>query len=168
METMDDSGIFRRTQAGQSALDARDKRLTPRLRALMLMAEGKPIAQVADIAQALGAPIDALERIFALRFFDLAATAPAGAADAAPQASVPAGTFERYRAASGMVREIAADTLGLRGFFFMLKVERCATLDELESLLPELMRSLAKQKGDKNAALLEAQLRAMFRHENNE
>ena len=163
---MDDTGIFRRTQAGQSALDARDRRLTPRLRALMLMAEGKPVKEISGIAQALGAPTDALEQIFASGFFDLVAIEPAVAAEAVPQASVAVGAFERFRAASGLVREIAADTLGLRGFFFMLKVERCATLDELKGLLPELMRSVKKQKGDKNAALLEAQLRAMFREEN--
>ena len=55
--------FFRRSPEGQQALDSRDKRISARLRALMLMAEGKPMSRFAETAAALGAPTDALEQL---------------------------------------------------------------------------------------------------------
>ena len=158
LSSPDDTRLFRRTAAGQSALDGRDKCLTPRLRALMLMAEGKPVSSTAEIAAALGAPVDALDQLAGLGFFD----AVASASDAASAAVAPGDPFLKFRAVAGAVREIAADTLGLRGFFFMLRIEKCATGADLEKLLPELMLAVTKKLGRKNAALIDRQLRSML------
>jgi hypothetical protein len=177
---MSQAGIFRRSAAGQQALDERDKRLGARLRALMLMAEGKPLAQVDEMARGLGAPADALEQLRALGFLsDGAAPATRGpeaapaarAADVAPTATLPPEppaptadpeVFDHFRTASGMIRELAGDTMGLKGFFFILKVEKCGTLAELEQLLPDLLPAVRRQRGSQEATRIEKRLRGLL------
>lgn len=169
--------LFRRSAAGQQALDARDKRLGARLRALMLMAEGKPLAQVGEMARALGAPEDALDQLRALGFVaaddgtpvvraaapDPAAEAAAPAADTPPATgSADAEVFDHFRTASGMIRELAGDTMGLKGFFFILKVEKCATLADLAELLPDLLPAVRRQRGSQEAEKIEKRLRGLL------
>ncbi len=177
-------GLFRRNAAGQQALDERDKRLGARLRALMLMAEGKPLAQVPGMARALGAPEDALEQLRALGFVAPDGSTSASRAPASSPAPVPAeqtappavpGTdpasgpgvaddevFDHFRTASGLIRELAGDTMGLKGFFFILKVEKCGTLAELAQLLPEVLPAVRRQRGTQEAEKIEKRLRALL------
>lgn len=182
---MEQTGVFRRSAAGQQALDSRDKRLGARLRALLLMAEGKPIAQFGDIARALGAPDDALAQLRDMGFVD--STGAAGATPAAAQVRVPVDAspaasaappveaaapvhapvpdgqvYDQFRTASGLIRELASDTMGLKAFFFILKVDKCGTLAELEALLPDLMPVLKRQRGDQEAARIESRLRGLL------
>jgi hypothetical protein len=163
---MDPSAIFRRSTAGQLALDSRDARLNARMRALLLMAEGKPLSQFATMAEGLGAPADAFEQLAALGFIDTSPGQIAGAQESGRSgeagSAAPMPPFERFRAASGLIREVAKDVLGLKSFFFMLKVEKCATLADLEMLVPEFIQALEKRQGRAAAARFEAQLRRML------
>ncbi len=155
--------VFRRSPEGQQALDSRDKRISARLRALMLMAEGKPMSRFTETAAALGAPPDALDQLVRLGFVrgDLVQTGLPGLAEtAAPDEAEDA--YGRFRTASGLLREIAADVLGLKAFFFILKVEKASTLEELAQLLPVLLPAVVKARGAQDAARLEAQLRQML------
>ena len=155
--------FFRRSPEGQQALDSRDKRISARLRALMLMAEGKPMSRFAETAAALGAPTDALEQLVLLGFVRsdaIDATLPGGVEAAVPIEAEDA--YGRFRTASGLLREIAADVLGLKAFFFILKVEKASTLDDLAQLLPVLLPAVIKARGAQDAARLEAQLRQML------
>jgi hypothetical protein len=61
-----------------------------------------------------------------------------------------------------LLREIAADVLGLKAFFFILKVEKASTLVDLAQLLPALLPAVVKARGAQDAARLEAQLRQML------
>jgi hypothetical protein len=148
--------VFRKSPEGQAALDARDKRISARLRALMLMSEGKPMSQFATTAAALGAPPDALEQLVRLGFVRTASSP----APAPPPPLEDA--YTRFRTVSGLFREIAADVLGLKAFFFILKVEKASTLEDLRELLPVLLPAVAKARGADKAASVEAQLRAML------
>jgi hypothetical protein len=159
---MENIMIFRRSPEGQQALDNRDKRLAARMRALMLMAEGKPLAQFEEMAQALGAPSDALNQLQALGFVKVTDAAPADVTGVADGVAVDADTYENFRVASGLLRELAADTMGLKAFFFILKVEKASTMQDLAQLVPGLMPGIVKQRGMENAAKLQTQLNSMF------
>ena len=154
---MNADAVFRRTAAGQQALDARDKRLGSRLRALMLMAEGKPLSEFSGMAEALGAPPDALTQLIEQGFAEAVVSGPA----VAPEDLPPEDPFQRFRIASGLIREHATDALGLKSFFFMLKVEKCATVADLAPLVPELVQAVEKKRGRDAAGLVEARLRAL-------
>jgi hypothetical protein len=153
---------FRRSPEGQQALDNRDKRLAARMRALMLMAEGKPLAQFEEMAQALGAPSDALQQLQSLGFVKTVDDTPGDVTSGADDVARDADTYENFRVASGLLRELAADTMGLKAFFFILKVEKASTMQDLAQLVPGLMPGIVKQRGMKNAAKLQTQLHSMF------
>ena len=65
----------------------------------------------------------------------------------APTTQVPGSSFDRFREASGMVRELVRESFGMKAFFFTLKVEKCSTPADLRALLPEIETQLVKAKG---------------------
>jgi hypothetical protein len=72
--------------------------------------------------------------------------APAAALPALPGAiNVPA-EFGNYRRLYNFVTDAVGRHLGLKGYFMQLKVERCADLDALLDLLPEVATALTKAK----------------------
>ena len=74
------------------------------------------------------------------------AQAPAAALPALPGAiNVPA-DFGNYRRLYNFVTDAVDLHLGLKGYFVQLKVERCADIDALLALLPEVAKALTKAK----------------------
>ena len=161
---MDAIVLFRRSPLGQAALDQRDKRIPARMRALMLMAEGKPMGQFDELASALGAQADSLEKLASQGFVVAAANAPEQVSQDAPDAPEAPGanTFQQFRTVSGLMREITADMMGIKGFFFILKIEKCSVLPDLVAILPDLIEAVARRRGRQNADKLERQIRAML------
>ena len=161
---MDAIALFRRSPMGQAALDQRDKRIPARMRALMLMAEGKPMDQFDELASALGAPADSLEKLVSQGFVVARVTAPEEVSQVALDApeAPRANTFQQFRTVSGLMREITADMMGIKGFFFILKIEKCSVLPDLVAILPDLIEAVAKRRGRQNADKLERQIRAML------
>jgi hypothetical protein len=75
----------------------------------------------------------------------------------------PAGTdLERFRKAQKFMNEQVVDSLGLRSFFFTLKLEKCATCDDLRALLPEFGKAITKGSGFDVARVLEARARSLL------
>jgi len=71
---------------------------------------------------------------------------PAAALPALPGAiNVPA-DFGNYRRLYNFVTDAVGRHLGLKGYFMQLKVERCADVDALLELLPEVATALTKAK----------------------
>ena len=71
---------------------------------------------------------------------------PATALPALPGAiNVPA-DFGNYRRLYNFVTDAVGRHLGLKGYFMQLKVERCADVDALLELLPEVATALTKAK----------------------
>lgn len=74
------------------------------------------------------------------------AQVPAAALPALPGAvNVPA-DFGNYRRLYYFVTDAVSRHLGLKGYFMQLKVERCADIDALLALLPEVAIALTKAK----------------------
>lgn len=74
------------------------------------------------------------------------AQVPAAALPALPGAvNVPA-DFGNYRRLYNFVTDAVSRHLGLKGYFMQLKVERCADIDALLALLPEVATALTKAK----------------------
>ena len=61
--------------------------------------------------------------------------------------SMPA-DFGNYRRLYNFVTDAVGLHLGLKGYFMQLKVERCADVDALLALLPEVATALTKAKSD--------------------
>jgi hypothetical protein len=165
---MNDGDMFIKTDSGTEEVRSRSRKLAPRLRTMLIMVDGTvSYRQLQKAATALAAPADFLQTLL-----DLGLVAPRdrGVPLAQPQGvdvevSAPAPVLsdpERFRAAQKFMNDSAVDTLGLRAFFFTLKLEKSFTCDDLRALLPDFSKALTKGGGPEMARVLEARVREIL------
>lgn len=166
--------IFEKTEAGAEEVKARSRKLAPRLRTMLIMVDGTiSAAQLQDAAATLGAPNDFLESLQEQGLIRRRAAAQAAEASIdvvldAPEATpapgwpAPPTDGERFRSAQKFMNDSAVDALGLRAFFFTLKLEKCFTLEDLRGLLPEYTKAIAKGSGEGTAGVLTRRVRDML------
>jgi len=75
---------------------------------------------------------------------------------------VPATDADRFRTAQKFMNDCAVDALGLRAFFWTLKLEKAATCADLTQLLPDFRKAMAKARGEAAAALLDTRARSLL------
>jgi len=163
--------IFEKTEAGAEEVKARSRKLAPRLRTMLIMVDGTISAsQLQDAAATLGAPNDFLESLQEqglIRRRNAAEAAEASIdvvldAPTTPAWPEPPTDGERFRSAQKFMNDSAVDAMGLRAFFFTLKLEKCFTLDDLRELLPEYTKVVTKGSGDGVARVLSRRARDMI------
>jgi hypothetical protein len=180
---MNDQDLYGKTAAGFEELRGRALKLPQRLRTMLIMVDGtRTVAQLRDAAQTLSAPADFLELLAGMGLVAQEGVAPtrgapsaAGSAVAAPAAApapraaaVPdaaaAEKFDgnKFRSTLKFMNDSAVDLLGLRAFFFTLKLEKCYTPEDLLDLLPEFSKAIAKSNGPEMARALEERARQML------
>lgn len=172
---MIEADILVKTAAGSNEIKARSRKLPPRLRTLLIMADGQlNAAQLRQAAATLGAPGDALESLVSQGFLEALTGAAGGrarsqaAAAAAEAAAAPApppilSDGDRLRAALKFMNDSAVDSLGLRAFFFTLKLEKCFVAADLLALMPDYAKVISKGSGNDVARVLEARAREILR-----
>lgn len=69
---------------------------------------------------------------------------------------------DKFRAALKFMNDSAVDLLGLRAFFFTLKLEKCYTPQDLLALLPDFSKAIAKSNGPEMARALEDRARQLL------
>lgn len=69
---------------------------------------------------------------------------------------------EKFRAALKFMNDTSVDLLGLRSFFFVLKVEKCFTMADLKELIPQFSSAIAKSKGAEVARAMEERVQRMI------
>ncbi len=153
--------LFRKTAKGQTEIETRAHRLAPRLRALLILVDGK------RDAAALGALVpqadDLLTELLAQGFVETAAEAgaeaaprpapPPAAAPARPPAAAPApapkaasvsGDFDTLR--RNAVRALN-DELGPAAETLAIRIERARSMAELRPLLVQAAQAVANMRG---------------------
>ncbi|MCU0761983.1 MAG: hypothetical protein MUF76_03130 [Hydrogenophaga sp.] len=155
---MDKSVVFAKTDGGREALTGRPAGLTPRLRSLLIMADGK--RTVADLDKMLGgegtaAPL--LEQLVAQGWIQVVVPAPgaARAPGAAPAQGVAAGAPPSVFAVGDIwplsdarrrVVRFINDQLGPMGEPLAMRIEDCKTAAELQAALPRVRDGLRNFK----------------------
>lgn len=190
---MNATDLVAKTAAGSDELKTRARGLSQRLRTVLIMADGaQTVEQVRSASAGLGLAPDFLESLLAEGLIELrprsggrgpsrpAAPAsgplsrpaplggvtsvdiPTGPAD--PAAQPPAGTeAERFLRARQYMNDKVVDSLKLRAFFFVLKLEKCSTRQELAELLPDFEKALTKASGAEVAEVIAARARELLR-----
>lgn len=145
---LDESLVFHKTQAGASEIAAPVHALPPKLRRALIMVDGAK--SVAELSAAFR-PGEAAAILLELQAKGLvslsggeAAKPAASAAAPEPAAGLPRERFEEIRREA--MREIS-HRLGPNGDALALKVERCATPQELRVALREAEKILASFLG---------------------
>jgi hypothetical protein len=143
-----------KTEAGKQEIQDRGRKLPASLRSLLLMVDGqRDQSQLHELMKGLHAPDDALEQLAAMGLVKRDEPAPTVTASLvadqlAPlpgEVKLPA-DFGRYRSLYEIVSDTVRRHLGLKGYFMQLKVEKCADVDQLLALLPEIATALTKAK----------------------
>lgn len=149
--------LYFKTDAGKQEIQDRGRKLPASLRSLLLMVDGqRDQAQLRDLMAGLHAPDDALEQLLVMglvRRNEPAAPAMPAASTLAVAATGPLpgevklpADFGRYRSLYEIVTDTVRRHLGLKGYFLQLKIEKCADVDALLALLPEVATALTKAK----------------------
>ncbi len=160
--------LYYKTDAGKQEIQDRGRKLPASLRSLLLMVDGqRDQTQLRDLMAGLRVPDDALEQLLVMGLVkrDGPAAPPAAPAppvappSAAPTLAILAAAagplpgevqlpadFGRYRRLYEIVTDTVRRHMGLKGYFIQLKVEKCADVDALLALLPEIATALTKAK----------------------
>jgi hypothetical protein len=160
--------IYRKTAPGTSEITSRKLKLNPRVRTMLILIDGlQPEFILREEAEKVGAPANFIDELVALGLIEKAGRAQAAAAAAgaaAPAAAAPEGDeFSRFRAAKDFMNITIVDALGIKSFFFTLKLERAGTRADLRELAPAYREAIAKADGDAQATVLAARLEEMLR-----
>jgi hypothetical protein len=150
--------IYRKTQSGTAEITNRKLKLTPRLRTMLILIEGtQPEFLMKEEGAKLGAPPDFIEQLLALGLIEKAGRATGPAPADAPSATTADASgaapdeYVRFRGAKDFMNATIVDALGLKSFFFTLKLERAGNRTDLHALVDDYRSALTKAYGEGQA-----------------
>lgn len=159
--------VFVKSRAGVEEVKSRKLKLAPKLRTLLILVDGaKPALVLNEEGAKLGAPADALEQLESRALIERVGAAPTPSAGerravVRPPATGEPGSLDslaRFRMAQQFMNDTAVNALGLKAFFFTLKLEKCATVDDLRGLADDYRKAIGKGSGDAEADVLARRL----------
>ncbi|MFM2111370.1 MAG: hypothetical protein RLZZ271_30 [Pseudomonadota bacterium] len=140
---------FAKTELGQDVLKNKTIPLSPRQRAMLIMADGKKgEAELLTLTAGIGGTLEDLQGLITQGLILRVADAPkpvdtsASVAPAPPTAKQAADFQTAYKAGVALTSK-----LGLRGFRLNLAMESAGTLDELKKLHPQVLEAMEKAHG---------------------
>jgi hypothetical protein len=151
--------VFVKTPAGQQEITARQLRLHPRLRSLLVLIDGRHRAsELLQTLSAIGVTEASLEELEKLGLISAATVAAAPASepiieDTGPQTEFvprpdhPLDETERKRELYAYFNEAIRNHLGLRGFMLQLQVEKAESLADYHAIRDQFITALGKSKG---------------------
>ncbi len=163
--------VFIKSRAGSEEVRSRKMKLAPKLRTMLILIDGtKPALILREEATSLGAPEDFLEALERQGLVERVGAAPAPAPQErravvrAPEQADPAklDPVARFRRAQQFMNDTAVNALGLKAFFFTLKLEKCSTVDELKPLAGAYHDAIAKGSGAAEADVLSQRLNELL------
>ena len=163
--------VFVKSRAGAEEVKSRKLKLPPKLRTLLILVDGsKPALVLNEEGVALGAPADALEQLERQGLIERVGAAPAPSTGERRAVVRPSATgnpasldpLARFRMAQQLMNDTAVNALGLKAFFFTLKLERCSTVDELRGVLDDYRAAIAKASGEAEADVLARRVRELL------
>lgn len=185
MFSMSDGGdmsteqIYTKTPLGIDEVQNRKLHLAPRLRTMLIMIDGHKTASVLkDSAIKFGCPEDFIESLLAAGLIakvsatpEIAVSAPtvAATASATSRDSIDVAVFSvaaqpaedeyaRFRTAKDFMNNAVVNSLGMKAFFFTLKLERAGTVDDLRGLVKPFQEALTKATSAAEANAITKQL----------
>lgn len=165
------STIFDKTDKGREEIATRKYRLSPRLRPLLVIIDGKQSAdELLRKVGGLGLNEDSLTELLNHGFIQVVAVEPPAAAvqppAPEPEAALPTSTAEgvlpegetQFEAIYHFYTKTIKSTIGLRGYALQLKVEKAASIDDFRQLRDPYVEAVLKAKGEEMARSLRDRL----------
>lgn len=154
---MDRAAIYRKTDKGLAEITSTNRIVDRRLRPLLILVDGNRTANsIHALISGIGIREEDFDDLTINGFIEpiarplrarVAANDSSALDPAAPPPPAPykRTSLERFADGQRYLNETVADKLGLSSFFFVLKIERCSSAEELMTLLPEFERAMAKK-----------------------
>ena len=157
---MDKAAIYRKTEKGLAEITATERSVDRRLRPLLILVDGERTAtRVHALISGIGIQEQDFDELLAGGYIEMVPRPGAAVPGSVQEAPVPNPAlgqrrtpFERFSDGQRYLCETAADKLGLKSFFFVLKLEKCSSAQDLLALLPEFEDAIAR-KLDKSYAV---------------
>ena len=154
--------IYRKTEQGQAEVKSRKLRLAPRVRTMLILIDGtQPEFMLKEEGQRVGAPPDFLQQLVSAGLIERVAGGVTPSPATAPAAN--ADEFTRFREAKNFMNVTVVDALGIKSFFFTMKLEKASVRSDLADLADDYHKAIAKAEGEEAAAVLSARLKEMLR-----
>jgi hypothetical protein len=154
---MDTGIVYKKTRKGEDEIRERRGKLSQKMRTMLILIDGtKSTAQLAVTARQLGIADDYLALLTGQELIAPVNASP-GQAAAAPQDEV-----QRFSEAKRFMNETVVNALGMRSFFFTLKLEKCGTRGDLRELMEEYGKAVAKGTDADEAAVLVARAQELL------
>lgn len=154
---------YKLTMIGRAELKQRQVKLSSKQRALLFfLDDGTSAEKLGSMAATLGLPSNFLAPLLDLRLIEPVTT---GAQTPHPPAaeSLSDDSALQYRVAHQFMNETVVDALGIRSFLFVLKLEKCSTLDDLRKLAPHHTKAIAGATSTAQAKLVHGRLLELLR-----
>ena len=162
--------ILVKTQAGANEVRTRKAKLPPKLRTILILVDGtKPALILKEEAAVLGAPADCLETLEQMGLVERVGGAPRPSPEErrgvvrgreAPDPTVD--PLARFRLAQQFMNDTVVNALGLKAFFFTLKLEKCSTVEDLRLLTGAYREAITKASGESEADVLARRLEELL------
>ena len=159
--------IYSKTALGVREVSDRKLKVSPRLRTMLILFDGlQPAFVLKEEGQKVGAPEGFIEQLLGLGLIAKTGTVASQGASAAVDQSlnlVPAvDEYTRFRAAKEFMNVGVVNALGLKSFFFTLKLERAGNVADLRELVEAYKAAIAKASGQAEAEVLTERLLEML------
>jgi hypothetical protein len=160
--------VLVKTDKGIEEVKTRKYRLPARSRILLFMIDGRhAIGEILDQTAKLGLPATALKELLDGDFVTNVSASTIRAATPVAGAGGSAASYasdgERYIRAQKFMNDTVVDALGIKAFFFTLKLERCANIADLQALVDDYTKALEKGMGGDMAQLAIRRVRDLLR-----
>jgi hypothetical protein len=156
--------IYRKTGLGIAEIKHRKVKLSPRVRTMLILIDGtQPELLLKEEGSKIGAPADFLQQLLQAGLVEKVGRAQAAPAAAAVPGAPAGDEYSRFRAAKDFMNVTIVDALGIKSFFFTLKLERAGTREDLRDLAQPYREAIAKALDDAQADVFAARLKEMLR-----
>ena len=153
--------VYAKTAKALEEIQTKKYKLKPKIRNLLFLIDGtKPVDSVNEMSRQLGMSNSELAELEADGFIVKSGAAEQGAGQAADAAATAVtedlGTDEagRFRVAKKYMNDTIVNLLGLKAFFFTLKLEKCGTRADLAKLLDDYGQAIAKASNVETSKVL--------------
>lgn len=145
---MNREAIVFKTSKGLEEVETKKYKLSQRARTVLILVDGnKTAGQVIEMARQLGSPATLLDDFVEKGLVEHRAGNPVvelGESGPTVTNLSPMDEAGRFRLAHKFMTTSVVNALGIRAFFFTLKLERCATRKDLFDLLDDYAKAIAK------------------------
>ena len=159
------TSIYDKTAKGKEEIATRKYQLAPRLRALLVLIDGRRteeelLRNVAGLGLGASALAELLEHGYIVLATSYAALADEAAlAEPSPATQIPEpAQIAQFQSIYDFYNKTIKNTIGLRGFTLQLKVEKASSVAELRELRHPYIEAVQKARGSETAAALARQL----------